>query len=168
MAQRFRGEWTHKVDAKGRVSVPAPFRRVLESVQGWQSGDPVQLVVVLDQDERPCLNVYTTDEIDQIDDLIASLPRFAREREALSTRLASGAEHVTLDENGRFGLTKEMRAKAGIEGQAVFAGLIDSFQIWSPEGYEEKKARMADWIKEERDPNDLFELLYAAQQKYLG
>lgn len=166
MALRFRGEWTHKVDAKGRVSVPAPFRRVLESVEGWAEGAPVPLVVVKNQDRRACLNVYTTDEMALIDDDIAALPRFAKERDALSTMLASGSDNLTLDDNGRFGLSAAMKEKAGITDQAVFVGMIDSFQIWSPEGYAEHKANMLDWLQAPDAPDDLFVLMRAAQEKY--
>jgi len=168
VALRFRGESTHKVDAKGRVSVPAPFRRVLEGVEGWAEGAPVPMVVVKNQDRRKCLNVYTTDEMAKIDDDVAALPRFAKERDALSALLAAGSDNLTLDDNGRFGLTAEMKAKANITDQAVFVGLIDSFQIWSPAEYAAHKANMLEWLQAEPAPDDLFVLMRAAQQKYLA
>ena len=167
MTLRFRGESTHKVDTKGRVSVPAPFRRVLESVEGWAEGAPVPLVVVKNQDRRGCLNVYTTDEMAAIDEEVAALPRFAKERDALSSLLAAGSDNLTLDDNGRFGLTAEMKAKAGISDKALFVGLIDSFQIWSPEAYDEHKANMVSWLQAPPEPDDLFVLMRAAQEKYL-
>ncbi|QPH53008.1 division/cell wall cluster transcriptional repressor MraZ [Pontivivens ytuae] len=164
MALRFRGEWTHKVDAKGRVSVPAPFRRVLEAgAPGWQSGDPVPFVVVKNQDSQPCLNVYSVAEIELIDDEIYALPRFTEERDRIARRLASGSANLTLDENGRFGLTAEMREKTGIGDQAVFSGMVERFQIWSPEGFE---AVSSGAMPSEPDPENLFELIRAAKAKY--
>ena len=166
MALRFRGEWTHKVDAKGRVSVPAPFRRVLEGVAGWAEGAPVSMVAVKNQDRRACLNCYTLDEMASIDDDVAALPRFSKERDVLSALLAAGSDNVTLDDNGRFGITPEMREKTGITDQAVFVGMTDSFQIWSPEGYAAHKANMLEWLQAPDAPDDLFVLMRAAQEKY--
>lgn len=124
------------------------------------------LVVVKNQDRRACLNVYTTDEMALIDDDVAALPRFSKERDALSSLLAAGSDNTSLDDNGRFGLSTDMRAKAGITTQAVFVGMIDSFQIWSPEGYAAYKANMLEWLQAEPAPDDLFVLMNAAKEKY--
>ena len=76
MARRFRGESHHKVDTKGRVSIPASFRRVLESSDpNWQPGDNPELVIVYGDHRRKFLECYTMQAIDEVDAKIDALPR---------------------------------------------------------------------------------------------
>ena len=51
--RRFRGEAENKVDAKGRISIPAPFRRILEEGDpDWSSGLNPNLVIVYGRRNR--------------------------------------------------------------------------------------------------------------------
>ena len=60
MGRRFRGESHHKVDTKGRVSIPAHFRRVLEaSDPAWTDGLNPELVIVYGDHRRKYLECYT-------------------------------------------------------------------------------------------------------------
>ena len=87
MIRRFRGESLHKVDIKGRVSVPAPFRRVLEDGDPeFKVGNNPNFVIVYGGVKTPCLEAYTIKSISIVDQQISKFPRFSREREILENQ----------------------------------------------------------------------------------
>lgn len=144
MVRRFRGESVHKVDGKGRVSIPAPFRRVLEEGDpDWVPGGHPTLVLVYGLVHlRPCLEGYSLKGIEDLDDQIAALPRFSRERERLERLINSQSVYVQLDDTGRIVLTARLREMIGVAGEAMFAGMGEKFQIWEPGAYRADMARI--------------------------
>ena len=160
MAQIFRGESHHKVDTKGRVSIPASFRRVLE--QGdpdWTEGLNPQLVIVYGDHRRNFLECYTMQAIGEVDERIAKLPRGSMERKMLQ-RLFHGQSFPTnVDETGRLVLPAKLRQKIELEGEAFFIAAGDTFQIWKPETYDaEELARTEAWLDDL--PEDFDPLIY--------
>ena len=150
MSLRFRGESQHKVDAKGRVSIPASFRRVLEAGDpNWQSGNAPELVIVYGDHRRKYLECYTIEAIDEVDAKIDALPRGSKERKMLQ-RLFHGQSFPTaVDETGRLVLPAKLRSKIDLEGEAFFIAAGDTFQVWKPETYDtEEKAREEEWLDE--------------------
>ena len=150
MSRRFRGESQHKVDAKGRVSIPASFRRVLEAGDpNWQSGNAPELVIVYGDHRRKYLECYTIEAIDEVDAKIDALPRGSKERKMLQ-RLFHGQSFPTaVDETGRLVLPAKLRSKIDLEGEAFFIAAGDTFQVWKPETYDtEEKAREEEWLDE--------------------
>ncbi|RBO52220.1 transcriptional regulator MraZ [Rhodovulum sp. BSW8] len=148
MARRFRGESQHKVDAKGRVSIPALFRRVLEACDpDWTEGLRPQLVIVYGDHRRKYLECYTIEAINEVDDKIAALPRGSMQRRMLE-RMFHGQSHPTeVDNDGRLTLPQKLRDKIGLEGEAFFIASGDTFQIWKPETYEsEELAKTEAWL----------------------
>ncbi|PIE09084.1 MAG: transcriptional regulator MraZ [Rhodobacterales bacterium] len=164
MARRFRGESHHKVDAKGRVSIPALFRRVLESCDpDYREGDNPNLVIVYGDHRRNYLECYTIEAIDEVDEQIAALPRGSMERRMLE-RLFNGQSFPTsVDETGRLVLPAKLRQKIGLEKEAFFIATGDTFQIWKPETYEEVELKRAEeWLDEMPDDFDPLTLLNGA------
>ena len=134
--RRFRGESLHKVDSKGRVSIPAQFRRVLEE------GDPdfkadvnPSCVLVHNLKGKKCLEGYSISSINEVDDLVAFLPRYSREREILERMLNAQSSYAQIDDNGRLVLSSKLRKLIGVNSEAVFIGMGDKFQIWEPIAY---------------------------------
>ncbi|MBK1636313.1 division/cell wall cluster transcriptional repressor MraZ [Rhodovulum adriaticum] len=161
MARRFRGEGRHKVDAKGRVSIPANFRRVLESCDpDWTDGLRPQLVIVYGDHRRKFLECYTIEAIDEVDDKIAALPRGSIERRMLE-RLFHGQSFPTeVDNDGRLVLPQKLRDKIELEKEAFFIASGDTFQIWKPETYEsEELAKTEAWLDAQPDDFDPLSLL---------
>lgn len=156
MGRRFRGESHHKVDTKGRVSIPASFRRVLESSDpNWRDGDTPELVIVYGDHRRNYLECYTIEAIEEVDAKIDGLPRGSMERKMLQ-RLFHGQSFPThVDETGRLVLPAKLRQKIGLENEAFFIAAGDTFQIWKPETYEaEELARTEEWLDELPDDFD--------------
>lgn len=165
VVRRFRGESHHKVDSKGRVSIPASFRRVLEaSDPNWTDGLNPELVIVYGDHRRNYLECYTIEAIEEVDGKIARLPRGSMERKMLQ-RLFHGQSYPTnVDETGRLVLPAKLRDKIKLQGEAFFIAAGDTFQIWNPETYEaEELSRTEEWL--ESLPEDFDPLVYLDQAK---
>ena len=142
----FSGTITQRVDGKGRVSIPADFRRVLEA--GDAQFDPevkrVRMRVVYGDDSRKCLEVYPIATFDALMSRIALLPEGSDEREILEMCYVSGSEQIEVDADGRTVFAQRFREHIGLPkdgGEAVFAGALDVFRIWTPEEFDAERAR---------------------------
>lgn len=153
MARRFRGESHHKVDGKGRVSIPASFRRVLESGDpDWKSGDTPTLVIVYGGHTRDYLECFTINAMDDVEERILRMGRGDKRRLALSRLYLQQSLESSVDGTGRLVLSKELRDKIGLSDMAFFAGKGDTFEIWNPETYEAQFAAQLE-ADEEFDPD---------------
>ena len=122
---RFLSHFTNRFDAKGRVSVPAPFRAVLAK-------DGFDGIFV-----HPCLDAPALDcggnlLLGEINALLESMPPYSREREDLATALFGTSEVLRPDSEGRILLSERMRASLGLRDEAAFVGHGHKFQIWEP------------------------------------
>ena len=148
MARRFRGESHHKVDGKGRVSIPALFRRVIElGDPSYIEGLNPELVIVYGDHRRNYLECYTIQAINELDLKIDALPRGSMERRMLQ-RLFHGQSFPTMvDDTGRLVLPLKLRKKINLETEAFFIAAGDTFQIWKTETYEaEELSKTEAWL----------------------
>jgi MraZ protein len=86
--------------------------------------------------KTPCLEACTIKSIALVDESISKLPRFSREREILERFINTQSVYAQLDETGRVVLPPKLKALVGIDGEAIFAGMGEKFQIWEPKRYE--------------------------------
>ena len=165
MVRRFRGESHLKLDGKGRVSIPALFRRVLEAgAPNWTEGLNPELVIVYGDHRRKFLECYTMEAIDEVDAKIAALPRGSMERKMLERMFHGQSYPTSVDETGRIVLPAKLRTKIGLEDEAFFIAAGDTFQIWKPETYEsEELARTEAWLDDL--PEDFDPLIYLDSAK---
>ena len=165
LGRRFRGESHHKVDSKGRVSIPASFRRVLEAADpNWKPGEAPELVIVYGDHRRKFLECYTMEAIDEVDTKIDALPRGSIERKALQRMFHGQSYPTTVDETGRLVLPAKLREKIGLTDEAFFIAAGDTFQIWHPATYEtEELAKTEAWLEEMPEDFDPLEYLDAPQ-----
>ena len=131
---RFLSQFRNRFDAKGRVSLPAPFRAALTK-PGFEG---VFLHPSLDD---PALDGGGRGLVDEIQAMLDAMPLYSREREDLSTALLATAEILRIDSEGRIVLGERLREAAGLEGEALFVGQGRKFQIWAPERF---AARLSD------------------------
>jgi len=125
---RFVSHYMLRLDAKGRVSVPAPFRAVLAR-DGF---DGLYCYPALD---RPALDAGGNALLTEIEALIAGLPLYSEEREQFSLALYGTSETLKIDGEGRVQLTETLKAHAAIADTVSFVGLGHKFQIWEPGRY---------------------------------
>ncbi|MBV7409346.1 division/cell wall cluster transcriptional repressor MraZ [Maritimibacter sp. DP1N21-5] len=161
MARVFRGEGLHKVDAKGRVSIPALFRRTLEAADpDWTEGLNPNLVIVYGDHRQNHLECFSMEAIAEVDARINRMKRGSRERR-MAERLITGKSLPTsVDETGRLVLPAKLRQKIGLEGDAYFIASGDTFQIWNPATYEaEEAADTESWLDDQDEDFDIFSIL---------
>ncbi|MDA8585657.1 division/cell wall cluster transcriptional repressor MraZ [Rhodobacteraceae bacterium] len=137
MVRSFRGEGTQKVDAKGRVSIPATFRAVLrDGDPSWTDGKPPEFVIVYGGEDRNFLECFTMDAVKDVDEKITRMSRGSKARRKLSKMFNGQSQTATVDDTGRIVLPAKLRNKIDIDGDAYFIAMGDTFEIWKPETYE--------------------------------
>ena len=150
MGQRFRGEGLHKVDSKGRVSIPALFRRVVESCDpNWTEGLPPELIIVYGDERRKFIECYTIEAIEEVDSKIDRLPRGSLERKTLERFFHGQSIPTSIDETGRLVLSSRLRERFRIEKEAYFIAAGDTFQIWNPQVFEADQKETNQWLREQ-------------------
>lgn len=155
MTQWFRGESVHKVDSKGRVSIPALFRRVLEAADpDWTDGLQPNLVVVYGGANQRYLECYTVNAMNEVSAKISALPRGTKRRRALERIFGGQSLPTQTDDTGRLVLPAHLREKIGISDKAYFTASGDTFQIWAPEAFEAHDADLEDFIAMEGEDFD--------------
>ena len=127
----FLSTFENRIDKKGRLSVPAPFRAALESRR-----DP--LFIFKSLTER-CLEGCGSERIEQIVDAIDSMDSLSSEVATLQTMLSS-AQEMRLDAEGRIMLSADFVEFAELDEIALYAGIGRSFQIWLPDRYRDREA----------------------------
>lgn len=143
--ESFRGRFTNKIDAKGRVSVPAKFRLVTTS-QGLAG------VVCFPSIQGAFLEGCGPAFSAVIDEMLDRLDPFSRERDVLASVLIGDSAELMFDSDGRVVLPEELRVHAKIVDEATFVGLGKKFQIWEPKAYE---AFRAEALEQARAHGDL-------------
>src|SRR2546425_2529250 len=113
---RFVSHYTLRLDAKGRVSIPAPFRAVLAR-DGF---DGLYCYPALD---RPALDAGGNALLAEIESLIARFAPYSEEREQFSAALYSPSEILKVDGEGRVILSEPLKSHAGITDAVAFARL---------------------------------------------
>lgn len=132
---QFIGYALNAVDAKGRVSVPAPFRDTIHArtAEKW---------LILGPHERePCLVGY---DIARPARLQAIMDRrfgddFGSERDDFARAAFGAAERLPVDDNGRIILTPTLKELGQIDKLAAFIAGGDYFEIWDPRVYLDTK-----------------------------
>ena len=145
---RFVSTFTNKIDAKGRVSIPAPFRAVLE--RDGYSGGAGGGVYCYPSLDSAALDAGGERLARKIDALLANLADYSDERDELSVALYGDVQVLNVDPDGRIVLPEGLRLHAGLAGQVTFVGLGDKFQIWEPGRFDERRARAREKVQEHR------------------
>ena len=122
---RFVSNYTLRLDAKGRVSIPAPYRSVLAR-DGF---DGLYCYPTLD---RPALDAGGNALLAEIEQLIGRFPPYSDEREDFSAALYGTSETLKVDGEGRVIFSDALKSHAGITEAIAFVGLGYKFQIWEP------------------------------------
>jgi MraZ protein len=131
---QFLGTHMNKLDAKGRVSIPAPFRTALRNGENGQAR-----VVLRPSHNHPCIEGWSEAGFEALGAPLDLLERFSESHEDLSMLLFATAHSLEADKEGRIVLPDALVAHANLSETVVFMGLRDSFQIWEPAAAERRR-----------------------------
>ena len=132
----FRGQFTHSVDDKGRVSLPSRFRDVLVA-----EGD--SRYVLTPDPGYPCLHLYPFRRWEEYERKISDLPSHDRRIVRFRRLYVSVAQEGELDKVGRVRVPPEFRDRMRVDKDVVFAGMGKIIEIWSKQLWEEELAESA-------------------------
>lgn len=125
---QFMGTHENRLDAKGRVSIPAPFRNLLKN------GDGIAELVLRPSHEHPCLEGWRPASFAALSAPLDKLDMFSEEYENLSYSLFARSCQLESDKEGRVVVPDQLKKFAGLTGGVTFIGLGRIFEIWEPDG----------------------------------
>jgi MraZ protein len=138
---RFVSNMTLRLDSKGRVSIPAPFRSVLVR-DGFEG---LYCYPALD---RPAIDAGGNALMAEIEAVIARYAPFSDERERFAVALYGTSETLKIDGEGRVTLSESLKSHAGITEAVAFVGLGHKFQIWEPSRFRSELAEATQKVRE--------------------
>jgi MraZ protein len=152
VSEAFRGEFNQKVDSKARVSVPAPFRRVIEAGDPGASDARAKFVIVYGGGStRKFLECFTIAGMAQVEARIARMQSGSPARRYAEHNIITMSLLAEIDEDGRIVLPPRAREKIGLDAErlkegcdCVFAGSLDKFHLWRRDTYEADLAHLAE------------------------
>jgi MraZ protein len=129
----FRGQSEHSVDDKGRVHVPSRFRSQLMDVQADGASRPV-LVTPAPFDR--CLHIYPMSTFEQVEEELAKFPSLDPNVVHFRRRYISAASECEIDKAGRLLIPAQLRQKAGLEKEVLWAGMGKHVELWAQSEWE--------------------------------
>ena len=128
---RFIGNIEAKSDSKGRVFIPACFRRALQAT----GSSKLMMRKDIFQD---CLVLYPEESWNkQLDALRTRLDRWNAHHQMIFRQFVADVEEINIDSNGRILIPKRYMKMAGIEAEVRFIGMDDTIEIWAKEKLEQ-------------------------------
>jgi MraZ protein len=127
VAPAFTGEFRHKVEGKGRVTIPAK----------WRFEDEVEMFMILKTAKR-CVAVLTREEVERIKaEIREEMP--ADERADVLDIFGRNLRQVTLDKGGRITIPEDFCTQLRISGEVMLSGSVERFNIWNVKDFEANK-----------------------------
>lgn len=139
----FLSTYINRVDKKGRVSVPVAFRAAL-STQAFSG------IVAYKSFINPCIEACGFNRIEFLSQTIDALDPYSEARDAFATTILGEAIQMPFDGEGRVILSEELMVMAKIDDKACFVGKGATFEIWTPEVFEEYAANAREIAKQNR------------------
>ncbi len=129
--ERFIGNIEAKMDSKGRVFVPSPFRKILQ-----QTGN--ERLILRRDVYQPCLVLYAEHTWNnELDNLTSRLSRYNPRHQMILRQFVAEVEVTTLDSNGRILIPRRLLQAAAIEDNVRFLGMDDTIEIWNADKTQE-------------------------------
>ncbi|MEX2449709.1 MAG: division/cell wall cluster transcriptional repressor MraZ [Rhodospirillales bacterium] len=131
------GKYVNKIDKKGRVSVPKPFRDAFQNqtFSGFYAYPHFKV---------PAIEACGEDFMGRLSESLEDLDLFSDEHDDLAAIILENAYPLPFDPEGRVVLPKDLRDHAGIAGDVVFVGRGTRLQLWEPKAYEANRTHAFD------------------------
>ncbi|MCQ2741345.1 MAG: division/cell wall cluster transcriptional repressor MraZ [Alphaproteobacteria bacterium] len=125
----------NKVDAKGRVSLPADYRSIVKSAESE--------IVCYRSLSAPCVEGCLENLLDKLaSEMEDSLDFFSEKQDDLTNLIFGDAKRYPFDSTGRIMLSEKLLKHAQIKDAAVFVGKGRKFQIWNPKNWEKEEQKI--------------------------
>ena len=118
------GEYTHSIDPKGRVFMPAKFREELGNS------------IIVTRGLEDCLFVYSEMEWIKVVSKLKSLPFTKKDARSFTRMFLSGATDADFDKQGRIKIALPLLEYAELKKECVIIGVNDRLEIWSKEKWD--------------------------------
>lgn len=128
--QRFRSHSEHSLDPKGRLNIPTRFRDVLREQYNSE-----MLIVTHWQ---KCLRAYPVAEWEALEETLLAQGKNQPDFGRFVRYLIAGVSECPLDKQGRILLPPALRSGLGIEKDVVVVGMLQHFEIWDKNAWEEE------------------------------
>ncbi len=125
---RFRGRFDYSIDAKGRVNIPAKFRKSLRP--------EAEETFVICRAPDGCLWAYPQDAWEEYEDQLESMP-FTKETNKFQRMIQNSLTDSTLDKAGRISISSSQMELAGIKKSVTIIGRRKYLEIWDTAKFEE-------------------------------
>jgi MraZ protein len=125
-----RGNYTARIDSKGRLKVPTPFRRLIET----NHGNEVYITSLMGD----CVRIYALPEWEAIEQRLAQLPTMDPARRKFLDRTNYYGQQATMDGQGRVLIHPLLRKSAEVLGDVVVLGYLSYLEIWELERFQQR------------------------------
>lgn len=134
---QFLGSHQNRLDSKGRVSVPAPFRAALRQ---FGDGNDAGQLILRPSHLHACIEAWPPIQFAALAAPLAQYSLLSGEHQDLAASIYADAFPVEADKEGRILLPDHLVAHAGLTDAVMFMGLGATFQIWEPGAAERRRA----------------------------
>ncbi len=132
----FIGEFKYSLDDKGRVNIPAKFRKAASDETDGK------FVITFDEEDN-CLYVYPNDVYEKkIVDFIDKLSEAKKDHRAYMSMVGQNSTEASLDKQGRISIPLNFLEKANITKVVIIIGAFNKIEVWDPQVREEFKEEM--------------------------
>ena len=134
------GEYSHNMDTKGRLAIPARFRAELTAG------------AIITRGLDNCLFLFAAIEWQKLAEKLIALPISSANSRAFARLMLSGAMDVEFDSQGRILIPEYLRSYAALKKQAVVTGVYNRIEVWDEEHwrqYKQKTEGASDQIAEQ-------------------
>ena len=133
MTSTFIGNIEARLDDKGRIFVPAVYRKIL-------ADEPSKRIVMRRDTDNECLMLYPESVWNEkVDQLRRTLDEWNPEDQLILMQFMSDAEYLEMDGQGRILLQRKNLETIGAQQDVLFVGMLNRFALWTPETFAAKK-----------------------------
>ena len=130
------GEYSHNIDRKGRLIMPAKFREELQER------------VVVNRGLDGCLYVYTMEQWAIVQQKIATLPTTKKDARNFQRMMLAKADECDLDSQGRILIPSRLIQLAKLEKECVIVGVGNHIEVWAKDRWQLFEAEQEDSFEE--------------------
>ena len=122
-----------RLDDKGRIFVPAVYRKILAE-------EPSKRIVMRRDTDNECLMFYPESVWNEkVEQLRLTLDEWDPEDQLILMQFMSDAEYLEMDNQGRILLQKKNLETIGAQQDVLFVGMLNRFALWAPQTFESKR-----------------------------